>query len=144
MSYKIEFEERPAYLYAKVTGRNESSAVAEYMRAIVAECTERDCFRVLIDEQLSGPRLSVEEVFTVASEGAMEALGIFEAIAYVDAQMGEMAYFGETVVVNRGMPVRAFLDVEEAAQWLLDVADNPDDPLIIYGTGRPGDDASES
>ena len=34
----------------------------------------------------------------------MDAMGIFEAMAYVDPQMGQMAEFAETVAVNRGMP----------------------------------------
>jgi hypothetical protein len=49
----------------------------------------------------------------------MRALGIFQAIAYVDTRMGEMAAFAETVVVNRGMPFKSFSSVAAAEQWLL-------------------------
>lgn len=74
-----------------------------YLQDVVAACQERDCFRVLIDEQLDGDRLDTLEIFSLTSEGAMRSLGIFQAIAYVDPLMGAMAKFAETVAVNRGM-----------------------------------------
>ena len=67
---------------------------------------------------LEGPRLDVMEVFSLVSEGSMKALGKFDAIAYVDEQMGSMAEFAETVAVNRGMPIAVFDTVEEAKEWL--------------------------
>jgi hypothetical protein len=88
--------------------------VAAYLRDVVEECRTRNCFRVLIEERLEGPRLQLMDVFSVAAEGAMMALGVFQTIAYVDERMGKMAEFAETVAVNRGMPVRAdiFMDRE--------------------------------
>ena len=118
MSYVIEYEQRPKYLYALVTGDNSPQAVASYMRELRAECKRRDCYRVLVDERLEGPRLQADQVFELASEGAAEALGIFQAIAYVDEKMGDMSHFMENVAVNRGMPVRAFPTVAHADEWL--------------------------
>ena len=84
------------------------------MDDILAECQRRDCFRLLIEECLDGPRLQALEVFSIASEGSMKLLGIFEAIAYVEANMGELRDFVETVALNRGMPIATFETVADA------------------------------
>jgi hypothetical protein len=118
MAYQLAFERHPQYIHATVTGTNSRNAVMRYLEDVRRECARQDCYRALIEERLEGPRLSTMDIFDIASEGAMKALGIFHAIAYVDRQMGEMAEFPETVAVNRGMPVRAFSSVGEAATWL--------------------------
>ena len=118
MSYQVTFETRTNFVSATVTGTNSRSVVLRYMTDILTECTRQECFRVLIEERLDGPRLGAMEVFAVASEGSMKALGQYEAIAYVDEKMGDMADFAETVAVNRGMPVAFFNDVESAREWL--------------------------
>jgi hypothetical protein len=133
MAYQLTFERHPVYLHVTVTGTNEAESVMQYLREIRAECQRLGCFRVLIDEHLEGPRLAVDEVFTIASEGAMDAMGIFEAIAYVDPHMGQMADFAETVAVNRGMPVRIFDSVDAARAWLLEQVGKPDSRHIFTG-----------
>jgi hypothetical protein len=118
-NYELEIEPRADYLYIRVTGKNSAETVSSYTQDVVAACRAHECFRVLIDEQLDGERLDTLEIFSLTSEGAMRALGIFQAIAYVDTRMGEMAAFAETVVVNRGMPFKSFSSVAAAEQWLL-------------------------
>ena len=81
MDYQLTLEQRPGYLYARVRGRNSPETVLAYLNELMEECRRLDCFRLLIDEQLDGPRLEAGDVFSVASEGAMSALGVFHAIA---------------------------------------------------------------
>lgn len=118
MNYQIEFETAPHFLRATVTGTNSAHAVMSYLDDIVKECQSQDCFRVLIDEQLEGPRLAADDVFQIVSEGAMKAIGIMDAVAFVDPKMGDMARFAETLAVNRGMPAKAFESVAAAEEWL--------------------------
>jgi hypothetical protein len=60
------------------------------------------------------------DVYQIAAEGADRAKGLFEAIAYVDANArGDQMKFAETVAVNRGLPVTVFGSVDEARNWLL-------------------------
>ena len=118
--FDLEFKRLPDYLQVTVTGRNSRETVSAYLRQMLDECRRRDCYRVLIDEQLEGPRLDVMEVFDVASKGSLDALGVFDAIAYVDRQMGDMAEFAETVAINRGMPVAFFDNEEDARRWLVE------------------------
>jgi hypothetical protein len=119
LSYKLTVTQKPAYLHAIVTGMNSKENVAGYLEEIQRECTARNCFRVLIEERLEGPRLSTMGVFQIASDASSRVQQPFEAIAYVDVNAeGNLMDFAETVAVNRGLPVRVFSSVSEAEKWL--------------------------
>lgn len=121
MTYELTIDQKPTYLHAIVTGRNSREHVTRYLGAILQECMARRYCRVLIEERLEGPRLGTFDVFKIASEGSRRALGLFEAIAYVDVNAeGNLMQFAETVAVNRALPVRVFSTVADAEQWLLD------------------------
>jgi hypothetical protein len=139
MSYKVTFKEFPDYIDATITGTNSRDVVSQYMDEIRAECSRKDCFRVLINEQLEGPRLDAMEVFSLVSDGSMKALGQFDAIAYVDEQMGDMAEFAETVAVNRGMPIAMFASVDDAKAWL-SRHNSGSGGQDIFRARRPGED----
>ena len=131
MTYEVRIERLPRYLHATVTGTNSVAAVSGYLDDIAEACEKQVCFRVLIHEQLEGERLGWDEVFSIASEGAMKSMGMFHAIAYVDEQMGDMSHFAETVALNRGMPVRTFDNVADAEKWLLGLVEGPDEQRIF-------------
>lgn len=121
MTYKLSIEQKPTYLHVIVTGRNSRENAPRYLEEVLRECAERCCFRVLIEERLEGPRLGMIDVFRIASEGSMRALGMLEAVAYVDANAeGDLMRFAETVAVNREMPAAVFPTVADAEKWLLE------------------------
>ena len=136
MSYCLTYEQRPSYLYVLVNGDNSLEAVMRYMADIAEECQQRDVTRVLIDDQLEGPRLQTSDVFSIAAEGSTNGLGLFDAIAYVDKDMGEMGEFAETVAVNRGMPVAIFSDVDSADRWLCNRSISTDDTGVFMDENR--------
>ena len=119
MSFELTFEDRDNYLYVHVTGPNSPENVVAYMHRVREECAKRDCHRILIEENLDGPRLHMMEMFALVTGGTPEALGFFDAIAYVDVQQDfEAIKFAETVAVNRGIPVAVFGSVEDAENWI--------------------------
>lgn len=120
MSYSLTINKKSTYLHAVVMGKNTKENVAQYLNEILRECTARKCFKVLIEERLEGPRLSTFDVFSIASQGALQAIGKMKAIAYVDVNAkGSLMHFAETVAVNRALPARVFSTVAEAENWLL-------------------------
>ena len=120
MSYKLTIHQKPAYLHAIVTGRNTRENVTRYLEEIHGECMTRNCFRVLVEERLEGPRLGTTDVFQIVSEGSSKAGGAYKAFAYVDVNAkGELMQFAETVAVNRGIPVVVFSTVADAEKCLL-------------------------
>jgi len=131
MPYQISLEQKSDYLHISVSGDNSKENVLAYLAEVREECRQRDCFRVLIEERLEGPRLDVMEVFTIASEGSKRALGEYEAMAYVDVYAGDLLGFTETVAVNRGMPVAVFSSVEDAKQWLRHQKDCDDQDIFL-------------
>ena len=131
MAYEITFEKNPNYIHATVTGNNSRESVQGYARDLRDECARTDCFRVLLEERLEGPRLDAMDIFSIMSEGSVQNLGFFEAIAFVDLQMGEMGEFAETIAVNRGMPLAAFNSVSSAREWLLNQKSGSDEQYIF-------------
>ncbi len=120
MPYQLTVKAEGTFLHVIVTGTNDADTVARYLNDVRRECIARQCFRVLIEEHLEGPRLSTFPVYKVASEGSERARGLLHAVAYVDANAeGHLMEFAETVAVNRGLPMSVFATVSEAREWLL-------------------------
>lgn len=120
MSYKLTVHPRPGYLHIIVTGENTRDNVTRYVEEVVRECTLRQCFRVLVEERLEGPRLGTLDVFEMVATGSARFLRALTAMAYVDvnAPTQEMMQFAENVAVNRAFPVRVFPTVHAAERWL--------------------------
>jgi hypothetical protein len=120
MPYQLTIKPEAGFLHFIVTGTNDADTVARYLNEVRRECIARQCFRVLIEERLEGPRLSTFPVYKVASEGSERARGLLHAVAYVDVNAeGHLMEFAETVAVNRGLPMAIFTTVSEAREWLL-------------------------
>jgi hypothetical protein len=120
VTYELTIEPRPGYLHIIVSGDNTRENVAGYMEEVVRECTLRQCFRVLLEERLTGPRLGTLDVFELVSAGSTRFLRTLTAMAFVDvnAHNQEMMQFAENVAVNRAFPVRVFPTVLAAERWL--------------------------
>lgn len=121
MSYRLTIRQEPTYLHATVTGTNNRANVVGYLQEIVQECIARNCFRVLIEENLDGPRLRTLDVFEIAVAGSSQARAKMKSIAYVDVNAkGDLMKFAETVATNRAVLVRVFSSVSDAERWLMD------------------------
>jgi hypothetical protein len=120
VSYELTVEAKPGYLHIIVTGDNTRENVIRYMEEVVRECTLRQCFRVLVEERLEGPRLGTLDVFEMVATGSTRFLRTLKAMAYVDinARDQEMMHFAENVAVNRAFPVKVFPTVVAAERWL--------------------------
>jgi hypothetical protein len=119
MSYQLKIIEKPTYLHAVVTGPNTMENVLGYLKDLLRECESRQCYNVLIEEQLTGRRLETWDVYQIASESSAQARGVFRNVAYVDVNAsGDLMRFAETVANNRGVPMSLFKTVAEAEQWL--------------------------
>lgn len=115
MAYTLKIEQKPGYLHATVTGPNSADTVARYMREVMQECTARRCQRVLIEENLEGPRLGTMEGYALVTAGAKQFHGLLAALAFVDLNAeGGVMRFAEDVAVNRGIPARVFRTVAGA------------------------------
>jgi hypothetical protein len=120
MSYKVTIAQKPGFLHVTVTGQNTKETVAGYLQEVLRGCMANDCYRVLIEERLEGPRLGTLDVFNIAAQGSEPAVGTLKAIAYVDVKAeGELMKFAENVAVNRCLRVAVFPTVAAAEAWLV-------------------------
>lgn len=123
MSCKLTVTKNPTYLHIIVTGLLNEKNVLQYIEEIHRECTAHNCFRILLEERLNGPRLDVTKVFKLISEESSKSMGVFIAIAYVDINaVGDSMTFIENASVNRGLPMKVFSTVTDAEKWLLNKA----------------------
>ncbi|MGH8129352.1 MAG: hypothetical protein ACRES3_00670 [Steroidobacteraceae bacterium] len=119
MPYQLKIIEKPTYLHAIVAGPNTVENVTGYLQELRRECEARQCFNVLIEENLTGRRLETWDVYQIASEGSSSARGLFKSVAYVDVNAsGELVKFAETVANNRGFPMYLLASVADAENWL--------------------------
>lgn len=119
MSYELNITEKLGYLHFVVTGQNTKDNIVHYVDDINRECTARNCFMVLIEERLDGPRLSIMDLFEIIQDITTRARGIYRAIVYVDINAeGDSLKFAEDACVNRALPLAIFPTVPEAEEWI--------------------------
>ncbi|MCE5210118.1 MAG: hypothetical protein LLG40_00985 [Deltaproteobacteria bacterium] len=119
MTCKLTTIPNPAYLHVIVTGENTVENILQYFEEIHRECTARNCFRILIEERLDGPRLPIMKVFDIVQNESAKSRGFFKAIAYVDVNAEDDSMkFAENVGVNRSLPLFVFSTVEDAEKWI--------------------------
>jgi len=121
MAHVLRVERRGAYLLAVVEGDNTPDDVRQYLAEVREACVDRDCSRVLVEENLRGPSLKTMDIFVIAADGGSAAAGALSMVAYMDVNPDHAVrdmQFAENVAVNRGLNVRAFTDRREAEAWL--------------------------
>ncbi|HET7041325.1 MAG TPA: hypothetical protein VFI13_04885, partial [Gemmatimonadales bacterium] len=119
ISYTLTIESKGSYLHATVQGENGRETVLAYFEEIRAACVARDCYRVLIEERLTGPRFPLEELYQLATELSTRAGPTYEALAYVDVNAeGDTIQQVVSMVVDPGSATGVFATVAEAERWL--------------------------
>ena len=118
-SYTLSVESKGSYLHCVARGENGRASVLAYFEEIRAHCRTRDCYRVLVEERLEGPRLPPAELLPLMAEVSAMAGATFEMLAYVDVNAAS-----DTIarlagqVVQPGAAVGVFATVAEAERWL--------------------------
>lgn len=119
-AFELFFERRPAYLYARVAGQEDSYEISrQFWQEIADECRRLDCKKVLIVEEIV-MEAPLHDVYQLASElPHMGFRGV--KVAFVDrlAEDRQINEFGALVATNRGFHGQIFNDFDEAEKWLL-------------------------
>jgi hypothetical protein len=126
MSYQVEYEVRPGYLYVRVSGERTLAAVVALTAELGLKAVVERHRRLLVDiRDLAGWLKTMESYELVTREfPRLGRKGILKA-AIVDRAFPEpnQRSFLETVAVNRGFGVRVMTDLEAAIAWLLEGPD---------------------
>ena len=119
MPYTLSIEPKGSYLHATVTGDDGRETVIGYFEEIRSACRTRDCYRVLVEERLAGPRFSLAALFQLAAEVTAQSGATFEVLAYVDVfAEDDKVHQVASQVVEPGSAVGVFNTVQEAERWL--------------------------
>jgi hypothetical protein len=118
-AHTLTVESKGSFLHCVVRGENGRETVLAYFREIREACRTRDCYRVLVEERLDGPRLPPAELLQLMAEVATSAGATFEALAYVDinAHSDIIARLAGQVV-QPGAAVGVFGTVADAERWM--------------------------
>jgi hypothetical protein len=118
-AYKLTTEDRQGYLYAKMTGEQDSF---ETTMAAVTElagiCAARKATRVLLEHDMPG-QLSTLDVYKMATRLPDLYRGIDVAFVIHRSEIPDNPKFLENVARNNGATGRLFSSVEDAEAWLL-------------------------
>ena len=123
-SYRIAIEPRDGYLYVDVTGPNTAETIARYAADIRDACIRANLFKVLVVVRLSGPGLSMLDVYKAIATASEAAAGLGIRAAYVEPNPERSEtnlQIGESAARTRGIPVQTFRDVASAEAWLRSV-----------------------
>lgn len=109
------------YVQAIANGEKDFDFATDLFTQIVQVCQDNDCKKVLGLANTSKP-LRTMEAYQMAELFRQLGLTHDYQIAWVELNEDsyEAIYFAETVLVNRGLPVRLFKDESQAKKWLLD------------------------
>jgi hypothetical protein len=119
-AFTLHFEQRSRYLYALVSGPEDSFEITlAYWTAIAAECGRRGVRRVLVVDALAGePATPAELELRIRS---LQGIGLEEVhVAFVepvDAHLAQMEH-AEILAREQGFRIRVFSSITAAELWL--------------------------
>lgn len=118
--YHVTFEERSGYLYAHISGKKASFAIArKYWTDIAERAISSEVKKLLVVEDIP-EAITISEVHRLVTE--LSELPVKDIrVAFVDqfAQHKSLNDFGILVAGNRGLSLRGFDSIEAAEEWLL-------------------------
>lgn len=119
-SWRLRFEERTGYLYAEVSGPEDSLAITTaYWRAVAAECSRRNTTHLLVCDRLRGEPASAEDFERLAND--LRGIGLEQVrIAFHETVSDNLRFVehGELAMREAGFTLRVFGSEREAEIWL--------------------------
>ena len=132
MPYTLSIESKGSYLHAVVRGTNDRETVIAYFSELREACAKRDCYRMLVEERLEGPRFPPEVLLPLMAEVVAMAGPTFETLAYVDVMaVTDSVLRLASQVVQPGARVGVFDTVAEAEAWLRAKESEPPPPPVV-------------
>lgn len=108
-------------LFVRTSGFDENlEEIEAYAEAIIGECLKSGANRVLCDETALEYRLNTVDTLFAGKHLASRAPRNLTIAIACNPKFQDDARFFENVVVNRGMILRMFLDIESARSWLME------------------------
>jgi hypothetical protein len=127
MACKLDLTNHAEYLHVVVSGDNTLETMRTYTTEIPKACMQFKKSRVLVVVELTGPELSMLNVYEGVRDGSDNAAALGMKVAYVDENPShsiDNMMLAENVARGRGIPCRTFRDRIAAKTWLLSDEDD--------------------
>lgn len=126
MALTVRSEMRENVLYIAIEGPFEFMALGPMYDAVMEDCSKHQSLKVLVDLRGVSGSLTIMDRFGMASLFASKYLaarvsGRIPACRFAvfgQPPLVDPKRFGETVAVNRGVPVKVFVEEAAALEWL--------------------------
>ena len=119
MAIHYTFHVEGGVLRFRTWGFDESREEVEaYGVAVIAAALEAGAARILCDERELEYRLGTFDTYRAAEYIAATAPRVARIALVCDPRFADDAQFWENVVVNRGLSLRFFQEIEAAERWL--------------------------
>ena len=120
-NFSVNVQVEPPFLHIAVSGDNAVETVLRYLSEMYAACVRFECPYVLLEENLSGPSLSIEQVHGIVSSGSKHAWPVVQVVACVDLNAEHIESrmkMTETIAENNGLKIKWLATVDAAEKWL--------------------------
>jgi hypothetical protein len=117
--YKLVFELRPEYLYAKVqAGAVDQKTAVDYLHEVISKCKKFGHTRLLLERDIPAT-LAEEQIYFSGTDFAHTGLDEI-MIALVDTRPENAEGLELTILVqnNRGANIKLFDNIADAEMWL--------------------------
>lgn len=121
--YKLSFEERPDYLYARIEAESiDRTTALSYLSEVARYCARIDAKRLLIHRDIP-VMLPDADLFNTTTDFLEMVRGTRAAFVNPYQDLTEALDFAMVVGLNRGADYKLFNSIEDAEKWLLEDLD---------------------
>jgi hypothetical protein len=118
VDYKLTIQEHPNYLHVRADGPHSTENARRFLQEAHEEWVSRGFDTLLLEQALVGPSIGLGNIFSTLQERLPHARKL-KRIAWVEVHGREDGRkFLEDAARNRGVNLRTFTRVEDAAAWL--------------------------
>jgi hypothetical protein len=119
-TYQLSFEQRPGYLYARVSASSiDRQSALQYLGEVAAKCRELDCDRLILERDIPVMLTDADLFFTTQDFLSMMA---GKRVAFVNphATIDDEMRFAILIGTNRGARFTVHTDIDEAERAVLE------------------------
>jgi hypothetical protein len=120
MSIQLQIEETPGYLAARFTGVGTAEEAWRQFESIAKHCERANKNKLLLDFTGVHTDASFVDRYFLGKEAQIFAHYNLKVASAGRPDQLDPKRFGEIVAQNRGVNLRAFINVADAEQWLLE------------------------
>ena len=118
MEFELTVTEHPGYLHVRASGLQSPENTRRFLREAHQARVTRGYDTLLLEQALEGPSIGPGNIFSALQERLPHARSL-KRVAWVEVHGREEGRkFIEDAVRNRGINLRSFTSVADAAAWL--------------------------